>query len=132
MRRAMQEALSDARVRGDDVDYVNGHGTGTDVGDIAEANATRAAFARAVPFSATKSSTGHTLGACGAIEAVFCVQMMRRGFLAPNRNLDDVDPRCASLGWIRQVVRTQPRLVMSNNFAFGGVNTSLIFARMED
>ncbi len=131
MRRAMELALEDAGVRSAEVDYVNGHGTGTELGDVAESEATRAAFGREVPFSATKGATGHTLGACGAIEAVFCVQMIRRGFLAPNRNLEQVDPRCAPLGWVRALERRAPRLVMSNNFAFGGINTSLVFRRME-
>jgi len=127
MRGAMELALESAGVRPDAVDYVNAHGTGTDIGDIAESRATRAVFGRPVPISTMKSSTGHTLGACGAMEAVFCLQMMRDGFLAPNRNLDEVDPRCAELGYLKEVVETRPQTIMSNNFAFGGVNTSLVF-----
>lgn len=127
MRGAMELALESAGVHPDTVDYVNAHGTGTDIGDIAESRATRAVFGRAVPISTMKSSTGHTLGACGAMEAVFCLQMMRDGFLAPNRNLDEVDPRCADLGYLKEVVETRPQTIMSNNFAFGGVNTSLVF-----
>ncbi len=126
MRGALELALADGRVHPTDIDYVNAHGTGTDVGDVAETAATYGVFKRAVPFSTMKSYTGHTLGACGALELVFCLQMMREGFLAPNRNLDEVDPRCAPLGYLREVSSTRPRTIMTNNFAFGGVNTSII------
>jgi len=126
MRAAMQLALRDAGLGPEHIDYVNAHGTATDIGDIAEATATRAVFAREVPISSSKSFTGHTMGACGAIEAAFCLAMFQGGFLAPTRNLDEVDPRCAGLDHIRELRRQRPRTIMSNNFAFGGVNTSLI------
>jgi 3-oxoacyl-[acyl-carrier-protein] synthase II len=126
MRGAVELALADGRVHPTDIDYVNAHGTGTDIGDIAESNATWAVFKRDVPISTMKSYTGHTLGACGAMEAIFCLQMMREGFIAPNRNLDEIDPRCAKLGYVREVTHKRPRTIMTNNFAFGGVNTSLI------
>ena len=126
MRGALELALADAKMHPNDIDYVNAHGTGTDVGDVAESLATYSVFKRAVPFSTMKSYTGHTLGACGALELAFCLMMMRDGFLAPNRNLDEVDPRCAPLGYLREVRAERPRIIMTNNFAFGGVNTSLI------
>jgi 3-oxoacyl-[acyl-carrier-protein] synthase II len=126
MRAAMILALRDAGIGPERIDYVNAHGTATDIGDIAEAAATRAVFARPVPISSSKSFTGHTMGACGAIEAVFCLGMMKEGFLAPTRNLEQVDPRCEGLDHIRELRREQPRTIMTNNFAFGGVNTSLI------
>lgn len=126
MRAAMQLALRDAGIGPEHIDYINAHGTATDIGDIAEATATRAVFDRPVPISSSKSFTGHTMGACGAIEAAFCVAMFRDGFLAPTRNLEEVDPRCEGLDHIRELRRQQPRTIMSNNFAFGGVNTSLI------
>ena len=72
------------------------------------------------------------LNACGAMEAIFSLQMMRDGFLAPNRNLDEVDPRCAKLGYVREVMHAKPRLIMTNNFAFGGVNTSIILKKLAD
>jgi len=131
MRGAMELALADGHVHPTDIDYVNAHGTGTEIGDIAESQATYAVFRREVPISTMKSYTGHTLGACGAMEAIFCLQMMREGFLAPNRNLDEVDPRCAKLGYLREPVRRRPRTVMTNNFAFGGVNTSIILRAFE-
>jgi 3-oxoacyl-[acyl-carrier-protein] synthase II len=132
MRGAIDLALADGRVHPNDIDYVNAHGTGTEIGDIAETNATYAVFKRDVPISTMKSYTGHTLGACGAMEAVFCLQMMRDGFIAPNRNLDEVDPRCAKLGYVRELSWRGPRTVMSNNFAFGGVNTSMILKCVVD
>lgn len=129
MQGAMELALEDARVHSADIDYVNAHGTGTEIGDIAESNATYAVFQRDVLVSSMKGYTGHTLGACGAMEAAFCLQMMRDGFIAPNRNLDEVDPRCAKLGYVRELIHRRPHTVMSNNFAFGGVNTSIVLRR---
>ena len=86
-------------------------------------------YASQVHASATKGCTGHTMGACGAIESAFCVAMMRDGFLAPTRNLEEIDPRCEGLDHIRELRRQSPRTIMSNNFAFGGVNTSLILGQ---
>jgi 3-oxoacyl-[acyl-carrier-protein] synthase II len=125
-------ALESGKVRPSDVDYVNLHGTATDIGDVAESNATASLFGRPVPASTQKSYTGHTLGACGALELGYSLLMMEHGFLAANRNLDEVDPRCGALGYVRETTPAKPRLIMSNNFAFGGVNTSLIVRRIED
>ncbi|MCB9601864.1 MAG: beta-ketoacyl-ACP synthase [Sandaracinus sp.] len=126
MQRVMELALKDAGVSATDVDYVCAHGTGTEIGDIAESNATRALFDRDVPLSSLKGYVGHTLGACGAIEAAWCIAMMRGGFLVANRNLVDVDPRCAPLDYVKELREARPRVVMNNNFAFGGINTSMI------
>ena len=101
--------------------------TATEVGDLAESQATLDVLGDTVPVSSTKGFTGHTLGASGALEVAFCIAMMREGFLAPCRNLDQVDPRCAPLSYVRGDAReATPRVVMSNNFAFGGINTSLV------
>lgn len=126
MERVMRLALEDAGVLASDIDYVNAHGTGTDIGDIAESQATRAVFGRAVPISTQKGYVGHTVGACGAVEAAWSIAMMRGGFLIPNRNLEKLDPRCAELDYVRELREVKTRLVMSNNFAFGGINTSLV------
>ncbi len=131
MRGAMDLALESGKVRPSDVDYVNMHGTATEIGDIAESNATYAVFGREIPASTQKSYTGHTLGACGAIELVYSILMMHGGFLAANRNLDEVDPRCGKLGYVRRTTDAKPRLIMTNNFAFGGVNTSLLVRRID-
>ncbi len=131
MRAAMALALRDADVRPDEVDYINAHGTATDIGDLAETAATREIFGRAAPISSSKSFTGHTMGACGAIEAIFCLGMLQGSFIAPTRNLEDVDPRCADLDYVRELRQAELRTIMTNNFAFGGVNTSLILRRHE-
>ena len=131
MRGAMELALRDAGLGPDAIDYVNAHATGTDVGDVEESHATFELFDRAVPISSLKGQLGHTLGACGAIESAACLRMMHDGFLAASHNLDELDPRCAPLGYVRETAAASPRTIMNNNFAFGGVNTSLIFRRYE-
>lgn len=127
----MQLALQDAGVSATDIDYINGHATGTDVGDVAESIAIAKVFPTATPISSTKGHTGHTLGACGAIEAAFCIWLFKRGMLPPTRNLRHLDERCEKLAYVVGEPReARPRLIMSNNFAFGGINTSLIFKRV--
>ncbi len=128
MARALALCLESARIPPDAIDYVNAHATATDIGDVCESQATSRVLGEKVPVSSTKGFTGHTLGACGVIESVFCLAMMRDRFLAPNRNLATVHPDCAPLSYIKGPARdATPRIVMSNNFAFGGVNTSLLF-----
>jgi len=131
MAGALRLALADARLAPEAIDYVNAHGTGTELGDIAESAATHAVLGNNVPVSSTKSYSGHTLGAAGSIEAVFCLAALRSGFMPPTRNLERVDPRCAPLDYVRGEVRSAVlQRVMSNNFAFGGINTSLVFGRV--
>jgi 3-oxoacyl-[acyl-carrier-protein] synthase II len=131
MAHALTGALADAGLDAAAIGYVNGHGTATRAGDVAETAATRAVFGRAVPISSLKSYIGHTLGACGAIEAVMTVEMMRSGWFAPNLNLTDPDPECRGLDFIVGDGRSfDAEFAASNNFAFGGVNTSLIFKRV--
>lgn len=130
MERVQRLALSDAGLGPSDVGYVNTHGTATEVGDIAESQATHAVFGEHVPVSTLKGHMGHTLGACGALEAWMSLEMLREGWVAPTLNLDSVDERCAPLDYVRSEPRDlSAEIVMSNNFAFGGVNTSLIFRR---
>jgi 3-oxoacyl-[acyl-carrier-protein] synthase II len=131
MAGAIRRALADADLSPDDIDYVNAHATGTEVGDIAESQATIETLGARVPISSTKSYTGHTLGGCGAIESAFAVAMLREGFLAPTRTLERVDERCAPLNYLRgEARRAHPNVIMNNNFAFGGINTSLVFRRI--
>jgi 3-oxoacyl-[acyl-carrier-protein] synthase II len=131
MAGAMRRALADAETSADAIEYVNAHGTATELGDIAETTATHEVLGDRVPISSTKSFTGHTLGACGALEVAFSLAMMRDGFLAPTRNLDEVDPKCAPLNYLRGEARSaKVDTIMSNNFAFGGMNTSLILRRV--
>jgi 3-oxoacyl-[acyl-carrier-protein] synthase II len=128
MRGVMELALADAGLAPSAIGYVNAHGTGTELGDVAESQATARVFGRGVPVSSLKGHLGHTLGACGALEAWMAIQMAREGWVAPTLNLDDVDPRCGDLDYVQGEPRPlAPEYVMSNNFAFGGVNTSLIF-----
>lgn len=131
MSFALRDALADAGIDGAAVGYVNGHGTATRAGDIAETAATRAVFNRAVPISSLKSYTGHTLGACGAIEAALTVKSLATGWYPPTLNLRHPDPACAELDYISGEGRTfDAEYAMTNNFAFGGVNTSLVFRRV--
>jgi 3-oxoacyl-[acyl-carrier-protein] synthase II len=130
MEQAIQRALRDSSLGAEAIGYVSGHGTATELGDIAESHATRAVFGERIPISCMKSYFGHTLGACGAQEAWLAIEMMNRDQFAPTLNLHNVDPRCASLDYIVAAPRAlSTEYVMSNNFAFGGINTSLIFRR---
>lgn len=130
MRVVMEWALADAGLSPDAIGYVNGHGTATEHGDIAETRATSSLFGSRVPLSSQKSYLGHTLGACGALEAWFSVEMMKAGWFAPTLNLDNIDPRCGELDYITGEGRAlHVDYVMNNNFAFGGVNTSMVFKR---
>lgn len=130
MGRCMQLALKDAQLTAEDIDYVNAHGTSTDQGDIAESQATARILGKK-PISSLKSYFGHTLGACGAIEAWLSIEMMRRNQLVPTLNLDQIDSACGDLDYIVSDMRSaEMQIMMSNNFAFGGINTSLIFKRV--
>ncbi|WP_295567531.1 beta-ketoacyl-ACP synthase [uncultured Stenotrophomonas sp.] len=130
MAQAMRLALEDAGLDAAQIDYVNAHGTATDHGDIAETQATAQVFGPRMPISSLKSYVGHMLGACGAFEAWVSIEMMRAGWFAPTLNLVELDPRCGQLDFITgQGRELQAEYVMSNNFAFGGINTSLLFRR---
>lgn len=130
MEVAMRLALADAELTPEAIGYVNAHGTATDRGDIAESQATAAVFGARMPISSLKSYLGHTLGACGAIEAWASIHMMNDNWFAPTVNLTTIDPECGELDYIQFTPREfETDYVMSNNFAFGGINTSLIFKR---
>jgi 3-oxoacyl-[acyl-carrier-protein] synthase II len=132
MQTAMRLSLADAGLRPQDIGYVNAHGTATAQGDVAESQATYEVFGGGVPISSLKSYMGHTLGACGALEAWISIEMMREGWFAPTINLAQPDPACAPLDYIAGEGRKlHCDYIMSNNFAFGGINTSLIFKRHE-
>ena len=130
MRRAMELALDDANLQPEAIGYVNGHGTATEQGDIAETQATQSLFGSRMPISSQKSFFGHTLGACGALESWFSIEMLNRDHYIHTLNLDSIDPRCGELDYLVGAPRSmQHEFVMNNNFAFGGINTSLIFRR---
>ncbi|MBU2979671.1 beta-ketoacyl-ACP synthase [Alteromonas sp. C1M14] len=129
MERVMKDAMTDAGIDASDIGYVNAHGTATQIGDIAETTATKNALGYK-PISSLKSYLGHTLGACGAIEAWASINMMNDGWFAPTINLNTLDEQCADLDYLGSGGRKiDTGYVMSNNFAFGGINTSLILKR---
>ncbi|MDI6692984.1 MAG: beta-ketoacyl-ACP synthase II [Anaerosomatales bacterium] len=129
-RRAVSDALQQARMRPEDVSYINAHGTSTPLGDIAETQAIKAVFGADVPpVSSTKSMTGHLLGGAGALEAVVCVQAIRQGVVPPTINYEQPDPEC-DLDYVPNVAREMDvRAALSNSFGFGGHNACLVFAR---
>ncbi|EMA2412530.1 beta-ketoacyl-ACP synthase [Vibrio vulnificus] len=132
MQICMEMALQNADLHPKHIGYVSAHGTATDRGDIAESNATQNAIGK-VPISSLKSYFGHTLGACGAIEAWLSIEMMNSGWFSPTLNLNNLDPDCGDLDYIAGAGREMDiDYMMSNNFAFGGINTSLIFKRVRD
>jgi 3-oxoacyl-[acyl-carrier-protein] synthase II len=131
MQVAIELALEDAGIDASAIGYVNAHGTATEKGDIAETTATANALGE-VPVSSLKSYLGHTLGACGGIEAWASIHMMQDDWFAPTINLNEVDAACGKLDYIRECGRTiKTNHVMTNNFAFGGINTSIIFKRWD-
>ncbi|EHH2507183.1 beta-ketoacyl-ACP synthase [Vibrio parahaemolyticus] len=130
MQICMEMALQNAGIPAEKIDYVSAHGTATDRGDIAESNATANALGK-VPISSLKSYFGHTLGACGAIEAWLGLEMMHTGWFNPTLNLENLDEQCGDLDYIAgQGRELDVKYLMSNNFAFGGINTSIIFKKM--
>lgn len=130
MGSALSLALNDAKISPDEIGYINAHGTATLQGDVAESTATYEVFKRKVPISSLKSYTGHTLGACGAIEAILAIKMLNSGWYSPTLNLNNVDEKCSPLDYITgQGREIKTDVIMSNNFAFGGINTSLIFKK---
>ncbi len=134
-RRCMERALEDAGLTPDGIDYINAHGTSTQVGDIAEAEAVRRMFreySSRVALSSTKSMTGHLLGAAGGLEAVFSVLAIRDGVAPPTINLEKPEPSCAELNLVAGEAQARPiRAVLSNSFGFGGTNGSLVFRCMD-
>lgn len=116
------------------VDYINTHGTSTPVGDIAELKAIREVFAEQMPrISSTKSLTGHSLGATGVQEAIYCLLMMQDDFIAASANIEELDPEAADMNIVTQRIdQAKLRTVMTNSFGFGGTNASLVLTRIED
>jgi len=127
--RCMRLAMADAGDR--KIDYLNPHGTGTPIGDIKEMEAVRKVFGDNAPLiSSTKSLTGHSLGAAGAQEAIYCLMMMGADFVAESAHIDTLDPAFADLPIVRERLDRPLETVMSNSFGFGGTNGCLVLARV--
>jgi 3-oxoacyl-[acyl-carrier-protein] synthase II len=122
----MLQALSDAGVRSDDIDYVNAHATATIQGDKEEAEAISEVFGSTVPVSSLKGYIGHTLGASGAIELAASLSMMEHGVIYPTLNLDNIGPECSGIHHVMEPINKKVRYVLKNGFAFGGINAALV------
>lgn len=130
MKEAMNLALKDAQISPEKIGYINAHATATKQGDIAESIATNEIFGKNAKISSLKSYLGHTLGACGGLESIASIEMMRQDLFYPTLNLNKIDKECAQLDYLSSPREIKTEFVMNNNFAFGGVNTSLIFKRI--
>ncbi len=126
MITCMQQALKDAGVKADAIDYVNAHATATIQGDQEEAEAIRDVFGSTVPVSSLKGYIGHTLGASGAIELAASLSMMEQGVIYPTLNLDNVSPECEGIQHVMEPLKKQITTVLKNGFAFGGINAALV------
>ncbi|MBP7342104.1 MAG: beta-ketoacyl synthase N-terminal-like domain-containing protein [Smithellaceae bacterium] len=128
--QTLKLGLENAKISADEVDLVSAHATATKMGDIIEAQATGEVFGAEPYVVALKSYMGHTMAACGAIETILMIYMMQEGFVAPTLNLEEVDERCAMIKHVQQVIEHPVRTAAIQNFAFGGVNTSLLIRKL--
>ena len=126
MVQSMGMALDRAHLSPEQVDYVNAHATSTVLGDIQEALAIGEVFTNRPPVSSLKGHFGHSLAACGTIEAICSIEMMNAGLVIANRNLKNLDPQCSTIDALIENREGRYKTVLSNNFAFGGMNTSFI------
>ena len=129
MGRAMSNAMAEAGLKPEDIDYVNAHATGTELGDIAEATAIGSVISEKTPVSSFKGHLGHTLGAAGSLELIGVLEMLARQEIIATRNLDNIDSRCKSAYLVTENRKAKINTVLKNNFALGGVNTSLAITR---
>ncbi|MBU0729358.1 MAG: beta-ketoacyl-[acyl-carrier-protein] synthase family protein [Proteobacteria bacterium] len=129
MAHAIRNAIGEAEVSTDDIDYVNAHATGTIQGDIAESQAIHQVFGSKIPVSSFKGHIGHTLGAAGALETIIALEMFKRQELIPTLNLENPDPECAPVSFVKKIEKSSLNTILKNNFALGGVNTSLVLRR---
>jgi 3-oxoacyl-[acyl-carrier-protein] synthase-1 len=131
-RRCMERVLATSGVKAGEIDYINAHGTSTPMGDRMEASAIHELFgSQGPPVSSTKSLTGHECWMAGASEAIYCLLMMRDGFLAPNMNFEGFDEETPEINLVTATERGEPKIILSNSFGFGGTNAALIFKRFE-
>ena len=127
----IRSGLEDAGIGPDDVDLISAHATATKMGDVIEANAIHRVFGEASPLVVgLKSYMGHTMGSCGVIETILTLYMMHEGFVAPTLNLEKIDPRCAAIRHVPELMESKVRVAGIQNFAFGGVNTCLLIRKI--
>ena len=128
--RCMRQAMATVTSK---IDYINPHATSTQIGDLKEIEAIRAVFGdKCPPISATKSLTGHSLGATGVQEAIYCLLMMQNGFICESGNITELDPAFADMPIVRKRIdNVKVGTVLSNSFGFGGTNATLVFKRMD-
>ena len=132
IQRCMQQALNDAGLQPQEIDYVNAHATATIQGDVAESEAIYNLFGGRTPVSSLKGHLGHALAASGALEMIAVVEMQNRGCLIPTLNLDNIDESCANIRHVQAMEASNLKTTIKNNFALGGVNSSLILRRYDD
>jgi len=130
MSSAMNLALKEASLSPDQIGYINAHATSTLKGDIEESHATYSIFGKNTPVSSTKGYMGHLLGGCGVVESIISMMALNENLIPANKNLDTVDSECADLDYVFEYRNDSVEHVMNNNFAFGGINTSLIFSKV--
>ena len=130
MLSVMNTSLADAGLSPSDIGYINAHATATAKGDIEESHATHTVFGNKTAISSTKGYMGHLLGGCGVVESIIGLIALNDKLIPANKNLDEVDEACADLDYVRENREEDISHVMSNNFAFGGINTSLIFSKI--
>jgi 3-oxoacyl-[acyl-carrier-protein] synthase II len=130
IRETIRIGLKDAKINADEVDYISAHATGTKMGDVIEAQAIYDVYGNRPGVVGLKSYMGHTMGSCGAIETIIALYLMEEGFIAPTLNLEEIDERCAMINHIMKLKECPIRIATIQNFAFGGVNTSLIIKKM--
>ena len=128
--RTIRLGLQDAKISADEVDLVSAHATATKMGDVVEAQAIYNVYRDSPLITGLKSYMGHTMGSCGAIELIIALYMMEEGFVAPTLNLDEIDDRCAMIRHATGLTETDIRVAAIQNFAFGGVNTSIIIKKI--
>ncbi|HVO64900.1 MAG TPA: beta-ketoacyl synthase N-terminal-like domain-containing protein [Syntrophales bacterium] len=130
IKETIRIGLKDARINADEMDLISAHATGTKMGDVIEAQAIYDVYGNLPGVVGLKSYMGHTMGSCGAIEAIIAIYLMEEGFIAPTLNLDEIDERCAMINHVVKLREQPVRIATIQNFAFGGVNTSLIIKKM--
>lgn len=132
MMQVMETSLEDACIEPQNIDYINAHATATQMGDIAESNATFKLFGSNTPVSSTKGHMGHLLGGCGVVESIICLIALNKSFLPKTMNFKTLDKECANINILGKNMQKDITIAMNNNFAFGGINSSLIFKKYED